>query len=92
MELSEHPFSKRLLDSFEFYLQESGEDAVFPVSVSEESVQVGMIVKCFPSSLSLCGKDSGELTLFDTEHLRERSPSGTKENGVVLAVVTKQHP
>ena len=38
------------------------------------------------------GKDSGEFALFDTEHLRERSPGGAKEDGVELAVVPKEHP
>ena len=44
VELSEYPFSEGCLDSFKVYLQESGEDAVLPASVSEKSVKVGMIV------------------------------------------------
>jgi hypothetical protein len=38
----------------------------------------------------LHGEDSSELTLIDTEHLRECSPSGAKEDGVELAVVPKE--
>ena len=36
------------------------------------------------------GEDSGEVTLFDTEYLRECSPSGTKEDGVELAVILEE--
>ena len=38
------------------------------------------------------GEDSCELTVIHTEHLRERPPSGTKEDGVELAVVLEKHP
>ena len=44
MELSEYPFSEGFFNSFEVYFPEAGEDAVFPVSVSEESMKVGVIV------------------------------------------------
>ena len=36
------------------------------------------------------GEDSRKFALIDTEHLRERPPSGTKDNGVELAVVLKE--
>jgi hypothetical protein len=88
MKLSEYPFSKRLLDCFKVYLHESCEDAVFPVSVSEESVKMRMKVKRITSGLY--GKDSGQFALIDTEHLRERPPSGTKEYGIELSVVLKE--
>ena len=38
------------------------------------------------------GEDSGDFTLIDTEHLRERPPSGAKEHSVQLAVVLKEDP
>jgi hypothetical protein len=38
----------------------------------------------------LYGKDSGQFALIDTEHLRERPPSGTKEYGIELSVVLKE--
>jgi hypothetical protein len=44
VKLCEYSFSEGFLDSLEVYLQESGEDAVLPVSVSEYSVKVGVIV------------------------------------------------
>ena len=44
VELCEYPFSEGLLDWFEVYLREPSEDAVLPVSVSEKSVKVRMIV------------------------------------------------
>jgi hypothetical protein len=44
VELREYPFSKGFLDCFKVYLRELGEDAVPPVSVSKEPVQVRMIV------------------------------------------------
>ena len=37
VELREYSFSEGLFYWFEVYLQESGEDAVLPVTVSEES-------------------------------------------------------
>jgi hypothetical protein len=40
----------------------------------------------------LYGEDSGELVVVNSEHLRERSPSGAKEDGVELAVVLKEDP
>jgi hypothetical protein len=40
----------------------------------------------------LYGEDSRKFTRIDTEHLRERCPSGTKENSVELAVVLKEDP
>jgi hypothetical protein len=40
----EHSFSEGFLDCFKFYLPEPCEDAGLPVSVSERSVKVGMIV------------------------------------------------
>jgi hypothetical protein len=43
MELSEYPFSEGFLNSFEVYFPEAGEDAAIPVSVSEESMKVGVI-------------------------------------------------
>ena len=42
VELSEDPFSEGILDCFEVYLREPGEDAILPVAVSEESVQMRM--------------------------------------------------
>ena len=44
VELYEHSFSESFLDSFEVYLREACEDAVLPVSVSEKSVKVWMVV------------------------------------------------
>jgi hypothetical protein len=44
VELSEYSFSKGFLNCFEVYLRELGEDTVFPVSVSEESVQMWMMI------------------------------------------------
>ena len=44
VELREYSFSEGFLDSFEGYLREAREYAVVPVSVSEESMQVRMIV------------------------------------------------
>ena len=38
----------------------------------------------------LYGEDSSEFAIFNSEHLRERPPSGTKEYGVELAVVLKE--
>jgi hypothetical protein len=90
VELSEHSFGEGFLNCFEVYLCESGEGAIFPVSVSEESVKMRMKVKSIPSGLY--GEDSGDFALFDTEHLRERSPSCTKEDGIELAVVLKEDP
>ena len=40
----------------------------------------------------LYGEDSSEFAILNSEHLRERSPSGTKEDGVELAVVLEKHP
>ena len=88
VEVCEYPFSEGCLDSFEVYLQESGEDAVLPESVSEESVKMRMKVKSIASGLY--GEDSGEFAILNSEHLRERPPSGTKEDGVELAVVLKE--
>ena len=39
----------------------------------------------------LYGEDSSEFALLDAERLRERSPSGTKEDGVELAFVPKEY-
>ena len=89
VKLCEHPFSEGLLDCYKVYLQESGEDAVLPVSVSEESVKMRMKVKRITSGLY--GEDSSEFALLDAERLRERSPSGTKEDGVELAFVPKEY-
>ena len=44
VELSEYPFSEGFLYGFKVYLREVSEDAVLPVSVSEKSVKVWMIV------------------------------------------------
>jgi hypothetical protein len=44
VELSEYSYSKSFLDSFEVYFREACEDAVLPVSVSEEPVKVWMVV------------------------------------------------
>ena len=49
-----------------------------------------MKVKSIASGLY--GEDSSEFAILNSEHLRERSPSGTKEYGVELAVVLKEHP
>jgi hypothetical protein len=62
---SEYPFSKGFLDSFEVYLQESGEDAVLPVSVSEESVKMRMKVNSITSGLY--GEDSSKFTLVNLD-------------------------
>jgi hypothetical protein len=40
VQLSEHPVSEGVLDSFEAYLRESCEDAVLPATFSEESVKM----------------------------------------------------
>ena len=40
----------------------------------------------------LYGEDSSEFAIFNSEHLRERLPSSTKEYGVELAVVLKEDP
>jgi hypothetical protein len=90
MELREHPLSEGLLNRLEVYLQESGEYAVFPVAVSKQSVKVWMIVECL--ACCLYGEDSGEFTLVKAECLRQCSPSSTKEDGVELTVVPKEHP
>ena len=47
-----------------------------------------MKVKSIASGLY--GEDSSEFAILNSEHLRERSPSGTKEYGVELAVVLKE--
>jgi hypothetical protein len=46
VELREYSFSECFLYGFKVYLQEPGEDAVVPISVSEKSVQVRVIVEC----------------------------------------------
>jgi sporulation-control protein spo0M len=90
VELREYSFSKSILDSFEVYFREACEDAVLPVSVSEEPVKVWMVVKRF--TRCLYGENSGELTSVDTEHVRERTPGSPKEDGVELAVVLEESP
>ncbi len=49
VELSEYSFSKGFLDCFKVNLREACEDAVLPVSVSEESMEVRM--KCLHPAL-----------------------------------------
>jgi hypothetical protein len=44
VELCEDSFSKGLLYSFEVYFREACEDAVFPVSVSKESMKMRVVV------------------------------------------------
>jgi hypothetical protein len=90
VKLSEYPFSEGLLDCVKVYLSEPCEDTVPPVPVSEESVEMRVIVQCLTGSLH--GEDSSELTLIHTEHLRERPPSGMKEDGIELSVVLKEDP
>jgi hypothetical protein len=85
VKLREDSFSEGLLDCVKVYLSEPCEDAVPPVSVSEESVEMRVIVQCLTGSLH--GEDSSELALIDTEHLRERPPGGTKEDGIELSVM-----
>jgi hypothetical protein len=57
VELREYPFSKGLLYGLKVYLSEPCEGAVLPVSVSEESVEMRVIVQCLTGSLH--GEDSG---------------------------------
>ena len=90
VKLCEDTVSEGFLDCFEVYHPKPREDAVLPESVSEESVKMRMKVKSIASGLY--GEDSSEFALIDTEHLRERSSSGTKEYGVELAVVLKEDP
>jgi hypothetical protein len=68
-----------LCECSEVDLREPGEYVLLPVSIGEESVEVGVEVESLPSSL-YC-KDSSEFTLIDTEYLTERSPSSFKEDG-----------
>jgi hypothetical protein len=68
VELREYPFSEGFLDWFEVYLRKPCENTVLPVSVSEESVKVWMIVERLACCLH--GEDSGEFTLVDAEYLR----------------------
>jgi hypothetical protein len=44
VELSEYSFSEGILGSFKVYFREACEDAIFPVSVSKETVKVRVIV------------------------------------------------
>jgi hypothetical protein len=44
MELREYPFSEGILDCFKDNLREPCEDAVLPVSVSEKSMKVRMML------------------------------------------------
>jgi hypothetical protein len=46
MELRECQFSERWLNCFEVHLSEPGVYAFFPVAVSEESMEVRVIVEC----------------------------------------------
>ncbi len=68
MEPREYPFSEGFLDWFEVYLRKPCENAVLPVSVSKESVEMRMEV--YSLTGSLYGEDSGEFTLVDAEYLR----------------------
>jgi hypothetical protein len=92
MKLSEYPFSECFLYCFKVYLQESGEDAVLPVSVSEESVKMRMKVKSITSGLH--SEDSSKFTLVNSERLAKCPPSGTKEDGVPdsAAIVSVERP
>jgi hypothetical protein len=57
VELREDSFSEGLLDCVKVYLSEPCEDAVPLVSISEESVEMRVMVQCLTGSLH--GEDSG---------------------------------
>jgi hypothetical protein len=88
MELREHPLSEGFLKCFKFYLPESAENTIFPISVSKKSVKVRMIVECLAGCLY--GEDSGEFTLVNAECLRQCSPRGTEEDCIEFSVVLKE--
>jgi hypothetical protein len=64
VELREYPFSEAFLYGYKVYLSEPCEDAVLPVPVSEESVEMRVIVQCVTGSLH--GEDSrlSEIIVF----------------------------
>ena len=90
VERREHPFSEGFLDSFEVYLSESAESTILPVAVSEESVQVRVIVQRLTCRLHR--KDGSELTLVYPKDLLEGSPGSTEQDGIEFAVVLKEDP
>jgi hypothetical protein len=88
MELREHPFSEGFFNRLEVYLQERGKYAIFPVAISEESVQVRVIVQRLTCRLHR--KDSTEFAFVYPKDLLEGTPSSTEEDSVKLAVVLKE--
>lgn len=67
VELCEYAPCEDLLDSFQVCLREPGECVIFPVTVSEETVQVRVVVKRLTGSF--CGEDCGELTIVNSKRL-----------------------